>query len=109
MRLWLWYAFGEPLWFMKPAPIRYNASMARRDYYEILGVGRGTTEAQIKSAYRKLARKYHPDVNKSAGAADKFKEATGASDGNLSTHLKKLETSGYIKICKSFENKKPLT
>ncbi|MBL7134212.1 MAG: DnaJ domain-containing protein, partial [Phycisphaerae bacterium] len=52
--------------------------MARRDYYEILGVGRGATEAQIKSAYRKLARKYHPDVNKSAGAADKFKEATEA-------------------------------
>ncbi len=38
-----------------------------------------------------------------------LKEATGASDGNLSTHLTKLETSGYIKISKSFESKKPQT
>ena len=38
-----------------------------------------------------------------------LKEATGASDGNLSTHLTKLEKSGYIKISKSFENKKPRT
>ena len=52
--------------------------MAKRDYYEILGAGRGATEAQIKSAYRKLARKYHPDVNKSTGATDRFKEATEA-------------------------------
>ncbi len=38
-----------------------------------------------------------------------LKEATGTSDGNLSTHLTKLEKSGYIKISKTFENKKPLT
>ena len=54
--------------------------MAKRDYYDILGVSRQATAAQIKSAYRKLARKYHPDVNKSAGATDKFKEATEAYD-----------------------------
>ncbi len=52
--------------------------MAKRDYYEVMGIGRGASESQIKSTYRKLARKYHPDVNKSAGASDKFKEATEA-------------------------------
>jgi len=52
--------------------------MAKRDYYEILGINRDATEAQIRSAYRKLARKYHPDVNKAPGAAEKFKEATEA-------------------------------
>ncbi len=52
--------------------------MAGRDYYEILGISRSATKAQIKSAYRKLARKYHPDVNKSPGTTEKFKEATAA-------------------------------
>ncbi|MBI5724116.1 MAG: DnaJ domain-containing protein [Planctomycetes bacterium] len=52
--------------------------MAKRDYYDVLGVPRGANEAQIKSAYRKLARKYHPDVNKASDAAAKFNEATEA-------------------------------
>jgi DnaJ-class molecular chaperone len=52
--------------------------MAKRDYYEVLGVKRDAADDQIRSAYRKLARKYHPDVNKAAGAAEKFKEATEA-------------------------------
>ncbi len=52
--------------------------MAQRDYYEILGVPRDAQEADIKSAYRKLALKFHPDRNKEAGASEKFKEATEA-------------------------------
>jgi len=54
--------------------------MAKRDYYQILGVSRDASADQIKSAYRKLARKYHPDVNKAPDAGDKFKEATEAYD-----------------------------
>ena len=52
--------------------------MAKRDYYHVLGVKRKATAAEIKSAYRKLARQYHPDVNKSPGAEEKFKQASEA-------------------------------
>lgn len=52
--------------------------MKYKDYYEILGVSRDATEAQIKSAYRKAARKYHPDVNKDPSAVDKFKDINEA-------------------------------
>ena len=54
--------------------------MEFKDYYEILGVKPDAKEADIKAAYRKLARKYHPDKNKEAGAEEKFKAANEAQE-----------------------------
>lgn len=48
--------------------------MEYKDYYKIMGVGKTATDAEIKRAYRKLARKYHPDVSKETDAESKFKE-----------------------------------
>ncbi|OUC98243.1 DnaJ domain-containing protein, partial [Streptosporangium minutum] len=49
-----------------------------RDFYESLGVSRDAGQDEIQSAYRKLARTYHPDVNKDPGAEDRFKEISEA-------------------------------
>ena len=55
--------------------------MAKRDYYEVLGVAKNASEAEIKKAYRKLAIKYHPDRNPGdKEAEEKFKEAAEAYD-----------------------------
>jgi molecular chaperone DnaJ len=52
---------------------------AKRDYYEVLGVSRGASEAEVKKAYRRLAHDHHPDVNAhDAGAEERFKELTEA-------------------------------
>ena len=48
--------------------------MNKRDYYEVLGVEKNASDAEIKSAFKKLAKKYHPDVSKEENAAEKFKE-----------------------------------
>ncbi|RDI44019.1 molecular chaperone DnaJ [Falsibacillus pallidus] len=48
--------------------------MSKRDFYEVLGLSKGANKDEIKKAYRKLSKKYHPDINKEADAADKFKE-----------------------------------
>lgn len=50
----------------------------KRDYYDVLGVSRDASDAEIKKAYRKLSKKYHPDINKEAGAEEKFKEVSEA-------------------------------
>jgi molecular chaperone DnaJ len=51
---------------------------AKRDYYEVLGVNRQASQEEIKKAFRRLARQYHPDVNKSADAETRFKEVNEA-------------------------------
>ncbi len=55
-----------------------SVSSAKRDYYEVLGVGRDAAPEQVKKAYRRLAHKYHPDRNSESGAEAKFKEAAEA-------------------------------
>ena len=52
--------------------------MDKRDYYEVLGVSKGASKDEIKKAYRKLSKKYHPDINKDADADEKFKEVKEA-------------------------------
>ena len=47
--------------------------MEYKDYYKLMGLARDASADDIKKAYRKLARKYHPDVSKEAGAEDRFK------------------------------------
>ena len=50
----------------------------KRDYYEVLGISRQASADEIKRAYRKKAKQYHPDVNKEPGAEEKFKEVQEA-------------------------------
>src|SRR5512145_2361815 len=86
---------------------RSDATMAVnfRDYYEALGVSRTASEEDVKKAYRKLARKYHPDVNPGdKGAEEKFKEITEAyevlSDADK---RKQYDTAGHA----AFEGFRP--
>ncbi|MBC7601546.1 MAG: DnaJ domain-containing protein, partial [Ramlibacter sp.] len=53
--------------------------MEFKDYYKVLGVAKTATEAEIKKAFRKLARKYHPDVSKEADAATRMSELNEAN------------------------------
>jgi len=69
--------------------------MAKRDYYKALGVPKGAAEEDIKKAYRKLARKYHPDLNpNSQNAEDRFKEISEAYE-NLSDPAKRSNYDHY--------------
>ena len=52
--------------------------VTERDYYEVLGIARGATDAEIKRAFRKLAQQWHPDVSKDATADTRFKEINEA-------------------------------
>ena len=51
-----------------------------KDFYKVLGVSKDATDAEITKAYRKLARKYHPDLNKTKEAEEKFKDISEAYD-----------------------------
>ena len=66
----------------------------KRDYYEVLGLSRSASADEIKKAYRKLAKKYHPDLNKEPDAADKFKEVAEAYEV-LSDENKKAAYDQY--------------
>ena len=52
--------------------------MSKRDYYDVLGLTKSASKDEIRKAYRKLSKMYHPDLNKEADAVDKFKEVTEA-------------------------------
>ena len=68
----------------------------KRDYYEVLGVDRNASDADLKKAYRKLAKKYHPDVNPGDKDAEaKFKEATEAY-GILSDRIKESSMTSLV-------------
>jgi curved DNA-binding protein len=73
--------------------------MEFKDYYKILGVEPGAGEAEIKASYRRLARKYHPDVSKEAGAEEQFKSVNEAyevlRDAKKRAAYDQLRTRGY--------------
>ena len=78
--------------------------MAKLDYYEVLGVTRSASDGEIKSAYRKLALKYHPDRNPGDHSAEeKFKEAAEAygvlADGDKRSAYDRFGHAGVNQSC----------
>ena len=74
-----------------------------KNYYEILGVTPDSDVSEIKAAYRKLARKYHPDVNDSAEAVAKFKAVTEAYE-TLSDNVKRNKYNTLYGFFKSYKS-----
>jgi molecular chaperone DnaJ len=77
----------------------------RRDYYEVLGVERGCSQAEVKSAYRKLAKEHHPDCNpdKRAEAEEKFKELSEAYEVLADSNKRKLyDAYGHEGVSRQF-------
>ena len=74
----------------------------KRDYYEVLGVSKGASDDEIKKAYRKMAKQYHPDLNPGDATAEaKFKEANEAYEV-LSDADKKARYDTFIKECETY-------
>ena len=89
---------------------------AKRDYYDVLGISRSADKGTIKRAYRKLAKKYHPDINKEAGATEKFQKINDAyefmNDDNIKryqamkgSHQTEKETEPGFFFCGNMEFK----
>uniref|UniRef100_A0A1I8JN53 J domain-containing protein n=1 Tax=Macrostomum lignano TaxID=282301 RepID=A0A1I8JN53_9PLAT len=75
--------------------LRTSSALFKRDYYEVLGLGRQADQKDIKTAYYQLAKKYHPDVNKNdPGAAKKFQEVSEAYEV-LSDEAKRRQYDAY--------------
>jgi len=68
--------------------------MNNTEYYDRLGVSKNASQDEIKRAYRKLSKKYHPDINKEAGAEDKYKEVQEAYE-TLSDEQKRAAYDQY--------------